>query len=389
MFLNLLLLFVPISIALGTFVHAPGAWVFATGILGIVPIAEYIRKATEHVAERAGTAVGGLLNVTFGNVSELVIALFLLAGGHGNIVKGQITGSIIGNGLLGLGLGIVAGGIGREKQTFRRDRAGLLSSLLVLSVIGLILPTIFDYTERGTYQNHNPIGIDRTMSLGVAIVLMLVYVANLVYTFITHRNIFASAEEEKTDSGWSLAKSITVLLVGTAFIAVEAELVSGAIEEAARELHLSSFFLGVTILAIVGNASEYLSAIYFARKNRIGLVMTITVGSSIQMALLIAPILVIASFAMGKPMSLVFSTPLELIAITAAAFAVNTIAQDGETNWFEGVLLLGVYLILAIAFYFVVPVGESPAKPPVKAALMRPTSAPPPRSPVRSLASTS
>jgi Ca2+:H+ antiporter len=355
MYAKLLLVFVPISAFLAYAVHAPAAWVFATSILGIVPIAEYIRKATEHIAARAGSAVGGLLNVTFGNVPELVIALFILQAGNAHVVKAQITGAIIGNGLLGLGLGITAGGIGQEKQTFRRDRAGLLSSLLLLSVIGLILPSVFDYTERGSFRNPRPIPTEQLLSLGVAIVLILVYIANLVYTFVTHRNIFVSHEEASTEDSWSIGKSIAVLLGGTVVIALEAELVSGALEQTAAQLHLSSFFLGVTILAIVGNASEYISAIYFARKNRIGLVLSITVGSSIQMALLIAPLLVIASFLMHKPMTLVFATPLELIAITAVAFAVNSIAQDGETNWFEGVLLLGIYLILAIAFYFVVP----------------------------------
>jgi Ca2+:H+ antiporter len=358
MFINLLLAFIPISVILAYGVHAPAAWIFGTGVLAIIPIAEWIRKATEHVAHRAGSTIGGLLNVTFGNVSELIIALFVLAEGNHFVVKGQITGSIIGNGLLGLGLGILAGGIGREKQTFNRGRAGLLSSLLLLSVIGLILPAVFDYTERGSFGNRSPKALDEMLSLGVAIVLILVYIANLVYTFVTHRDLFSApeeGEEEHTGDVWPLAKALGILLLGTAFIALEAELVSGALEETAKQLHLSTFFLGVTVLAIVGNAAEYLSAVYFARKDRIGLVMNITVGSSIQMALLIAPLLVIASFLMHKPMTLVFATPLELVAITAVAFAVNSIAQDGETNWFEGVLLLGVYVILAIAFYFVVP----------------------------------
>jgi len=358
MFVNLLLLFIPVSVVLAYFVHAPAAWVFGTGVLAIIPIAEWIRKATEHVAHRAGSTIGGLLNVTFGNMSELIIALFVLAEGNQMVVKGQITGSIIGNGLLGLGLGIVAGGIGREKQVFKRERAGLLSSLLVLSVIGLILPSVFDYTERGSYPLNPVKPLDEVLSLGVSVVLIVVYLANLVYTLVTHRNVFASAhDEEEAENAWPLWKAITILVVGTAFIALEAEMVSSALEETAKQLHLSTFFLGITVLAVVGNASEYLSAIYFARKNRIGLVMSITVGSSIQMALLIAPLLVIASFLMHKPMTLVFSSPLELIAITAVAFAVNSIAQDGETNWFEGVLLLGVYVILAIAFYYVVPAG--------------------------------
>lgn len=358
MFINLLLVFVPVSLALAYLVHAPAAWIFGAGVLAIVPIAEWIRKATEHIAHRCGSTIGGLLNVTFGNVSELIIALFVLAEGNHFVVKGQITGSIIGNGLLGLGLGIVAGGWGRDKQKFDREKAGSLSSLLILSVIGLVLPAVFDYTERSSFKNPSARPLDEVLSLGVAIVLILVYVASLIYTFVTHRSIFQADEEAEEGSGeaaWPLWKAIGVLLVGTAFIALEAELVSGALEETAKQLHLSTFFLGVTVLAVVGNAAEYLSAVYFARKNRIGLVLNITVGSSIQMALLIAPLLVIASFLMHKPMTLVFATPLELISICAVAFAVNSIAQDGETNWFEGVLLLGIYCILAIAFFYVVP----------------------------------
>lgn len=354
MVLNALLLLVPISVLLQYVFHAAPVWVFLTGVVAIVPIAEMIRKGTEQVALRVGPAIGGLLNVTFGNVSELVLALFVLAAGNQFVVKAQITGSIIGNGLLGLGLGVVAGGWGREKQKFRPERASLLTSLLILAVIGLIVPAIFDYTERGAFQNVHPQNVNAQMSLGVAFVLIFVYLANLVYTFVTHRDIFSLHSTDEA-AEWSLAKSVWVMVGGTALIALESELVSGALESTAKSLGLSTFFLGVTVLAVVGNAAEYLSAVYFARRDRIGLVMTITVGSSIQVALLIAPVLVIASFLMGKPMSLVFSTPLELIAIAGTAFAVNSIAQDGETTWFEGVMLLAVYLILAIAFYFVVP----------------------------------
>jgi Ca2+:H+ antiporter len=355
MFLNALLVFVPVSLLLATVVHAPGGWVFVTGILAIVPIADYIRRATEHVASRAGSAVGGILNVTVGNMPELLIGLFLVSAGHTTVVKGQITGSILGNGLLGLGLGIVAGGLTREKQTFKRERAGLLSSLLVLAVIGLLVPSIFDYAERGSFKNPNPVPLDRPLSAGVAIVLIVVYMAALAYTFVTHRTVFASAREEPPANTWPLSKAIGVLVAGSACVAVEASLVSGTIEDAVRQFHLSEFFLGVTVLAVIGNASEYLSAVYFARRDQMGLVMSITVGSSIQMSLLIAPLLILASFGLGHPMTLVFSNPLVLISIGSAAFAVNTIAQDGETNWFEGVLLLGVYVILALAFYYLGP----------------------------------
>jgi Ca2+:H+ antiporter len=186
-------------------------------------------------------------------------------------------------------------------------------------------------------------------------VLIAVYIANLIYTLVTHRDIFAGASEEGAGhkAHWSARKAVTVLVAATIATAVQAELVSGSLESTAEGLGLTPFFLGVTVLAVVGNAAEYISAVYFARQDRMGLVMSITVGSTIQIALLVAPLLVIASYIMGSPMNLVFANPLELVAIAGVAFAVDAIAHDGETTWFEGVLLLAVYAVLGLAFYFV------------------------------------
>lgn len=364
MFRRLLLLLVPASLVLEYVVHAPPLWIFVSAVLAIIPLADQIREATEQLAHRVGGAIGGLLNVTFGNAAELLIALFVLRAGHPDVVKAQITGSIIGNSLLGLGLAIVAGSWGRARQTFERERVGLLSSLLVLSVIALMLPALFDYSEHGVRAGGAATGalseaavrrLDERLSLGASVILIALYVANLVYTLVTHRNIFSADDEDEGAAAhaWPLWRSIGMLVGVTAVIAWEAELVSGALEVTATQLGLTTFFLGVIVLAVVGNAAEYLSAVYFARKDRMDLVMTITVGSSIQVALLTAPVLVLASWAMGKPMTLVFRSPLELIAIAAVAFSVNAIAQDGETTWFEGVLLLGVYALLGLAFFFV------------------------------------
>lgn len=353
MIFNYLLLLVPLSIGLAYF-QAPPLWVFVTASLSIVPLAEWIRRGTEQLAERAGSVVGGLLNVTFGNSAELILALFVLRAGasmHG-VVKATITGSIIGNSLLGLGLAIIVGSIGRDKQSFSRERAGLLSSMLILSVIALMIPALFDYTERGLFASPNAGYLDEQLSLGVAVVLILVYAGNLIYTLVTHRDVFAG-EEEQGRPAWSLKKSLAVLVGATLLVALEAELVSGALEETATRLGLTTFFLGIIVLPLVGNAAEYFSAVYFARKDRMGLVMSIAVGSSIQVALLTAPLLVLLSYAMGHPMNLVFSNPLELVAIAGVAFAVNSIAQDGETTWFEGLLLIAVYTLLALAFFFV------------------------------------
>ena len=376
MIFNLLLLLVPTSLALKYLVHAAPVWVFVCAVLAIIPLAEWIRRATEQLAKLAGPAIGGLLNVTFGNTAELVLALFVLSAGQQDVVKAQITGSIIGNSLLGLGIAILMGSWGREHQTFKRERAGLLSSLLVLSLVALLVPALFNYTERTLLQAPNAGSLDERLSLSVAVVLILVYVGNLVYTLVTHRDVFAREPEQKgqeesqrakvkkgnkVDSQkegegaqWSLWLALGVLLGATVVTALEAELVSGALEATASGLGLTTFFLGITVLAIIGNAAEYISAAYFARKDRMGLVLSITVGSSIQVALLVAPLLVIVSYLLGKPMNLVF-TPLELTAVAGVAFSVNAIAADGETTWFEGVLLVAVYAVLGLAFFFVTP----------------------------------
>lgn len=349
-----LLLLVPASLFLAYVVKPGPVWVFVAAVLAIVPLAEWIRRATEHLAARIGPAIGGLLNVTFGNTAEFILALFVLFAGEQAVVKGQITGSIIGNSLLGLGLAIVVGSYGRERQCFKRERAGLLSSLLMLATLALLLPALFDYTER-RMGSTDPSRVDEQLSLGVAVVLILVYFANLIYTFVTHRDVFEfrRSDEDKRAAPWPRWVSIAVLVGGTALTAWESEIVSGALGQTATQLGISSFFLGVIVLAVIGNAAEYVAAVYFARKGQMGLVMSITVGSSIQVALLVAPLLVIVSHFSGSPMNLVFSNPLELIAIAGVSFIVNAIASDGETTWFEGVLLLAAYLVLGMAFFLV------------------------------------
>ena len=369
MIFNLMLLLIPVSLLLEYAMHAPPIWIFVTGVLAIVPLAEWIRQSTEQLAERLGSAIGGLLNVTFGNTAELILALFVLRAGQADVVKAQITGAIIGNSLLGLGLAIVVGTFGRPNQKFNRASAGRLSSLLILCVIALMIPALFDITERGVSGAVHASVLDEQLSLGVAVVLIFVYVATLAYSLVTHRDTFAAVDETeegvavKSSSGghdpahvaWPLWKVLGVLVGATIITALEAELVSGALEATSEKIGVSTFFLGITVLAVVGNAAEYVSAVYFARKDRMDLVMGITVGSTIQIALLVAPVLVLVSYFMGTPMNLVFSNPLELIAIAGVAFAVNAIAHDGETTWFEGVLLLAVYVLLGLAFFFITP----------------------------------
>ncbi|HMC56563.1 MAG TPA: hypothetical protein VKH19_15410, partial [Gemmatimonadaceae bacterium] len=264
--MNWLLLFVPVSLALEYVVHAPPALIFVAAIVGIVPLAEWIRRATEQLAESVGSAIGGLLNVTFGNAAELIIALFVLRAGQADVVKAQITGAIIGNSLLGLGLAIVAGSLGRERQNFSRERAGQLGSMLMMTMIALLIPALFDYTERGHIDARLAADLDERMSLGVSIVLIAVYVANLVYTLVTHRDVFADAIEGADHTGfgsdaerkretpatpaperhgrWSTRKALGVLVGATAVTALQAELVSGSLEATATGLGLTPFFLG-------------------------------------------------------------------------------------------------------------------------------------------------
>ncbi len=369
-----LLLLVPISLALEYLIHAPPLWVFVSSAAAIIPLAVWIRRGTEQLADRLGASIGGLLNVTFGNTAELIIAMFVLLDGKTEVVKGQITGSIIGNSLFGLGLAILIGTWGRRRLTFNRDRAGQLSTMLILVLISLLLPAIFDFTERDIAQVPNAAALDERLSLAVSVVLILLYAANLVYTLVTHRDIFSANEEtsreatgkEKTPASvekakqpkegeWSLWITGLVMVGATALTALEAEQISSSLTDTAGSIGVTPFFLGVIVLAIIGNAAEYVSAIFFAREGDMSLVMSITIGGTIQVALLVAPVLVLVSYFLGRPMNLVFANPIELIAIAAAAFAIEAIAEDGEVTWFEGLLLIGVYLLMAIAFFFVTP----------------------------------
>jgi Ca2+:H+ antiporter len=357
-----MLVFIPISLVLAFLIKAPPLWVFLTSILAIVPLAVWIRRGTEQIAFRTGPSIGGLLNVSFGNAAELILALFVLSAGKGDVVKGQITGSIIGNSLLGLGLATVVGTWGKRNLKFNRDQAGLLSTLLMLVLIGLLLPAIFDFTERDIVNAPNAFTLDEQLSLAVSVVLILLYIGNLIYTLVTHNDIFSAEHEEQgNDSGnekeerWPLWKSLLILSVATAATALEAELVSGALDATASSIGVTTFYLGVIVLAVIGNAAEFVSAVYFARQGNMDLVVSITVGSTVQVALFVAPLLVLVSYLFGNPMDLVFNNPIELIAIASVAFAVNAIAKDGEVTWFEGVLLLGVYLLMAIAFFLVTP----------------------------------
>jgi Ca2+:H+ antiporter len=347
-----LLIAVPVAPLMHYVAGLPSIWVFLAGILGVGILADWIRAATEELALHTGPAVGGLLQVSLGSVAELVLALFVLAQGQADVVHAQITGSILATSLLGLGLAIVVGGATRERQTFRRERAGLLSSLLILVVIALLLPAVFDFTVRSVTHAGDVTISDETLSLLVSSVLLLLYLGNLAYTLVTHRDVFSTGEEQEPRHAWPIWQCLAVLAAATAAAALESELISDALADAATTLRLSPTFLGVIVLALVGTIADLFSAVWFAHQDRLGLVMSICIGSAIQVALVVAPLLVILSWLIGSPMTLIFKNPLDLFSIAGTAFIVNAITGDGETTWFEGVLLIGVYVVLGIAFFF-------------------------------------
>ncbi len=362
----LLLALVPLAPLLQVGGHAlwpamPAWVVFAAGAAGIGVLADWVKRATEHLAHHAGPAIGGLVTVSFGSIAELVLALFVLADGQPAVVRAQVTGSIMATGLLGLGLAVLAGSLGRRRQRFNRENAGLLSSLLVLTLIALLLPAVFDLALRARGAATGP--GDEALSLGVAAILLLLYAGNLAYTLVTHSDVFAADEppasgaeaggaQAGAEAPWSLARALLVLVAATLAIAWESEIVSSALEATGEGLGLSTTFLGVVALAVVGTSADLFAAVGFARADRMGLVLSICVGSAIQMALVVAPALVLLSWAIGHPMTLVFA-PLDLFAIAATALTVNSVAGDGETTWFEGLLLAGVYVLLALGFFFV------------------------------------
>lgn len=348
--MSLLLVFVPASIAL-EWVHADPVWIFAASALAIVPLAGQMGKATEYLAEHLGAGLGGLLNASFGNAAELIIGFVALRAGLIDVVKASITGSIIGNILLVLGASVVVGGLKHETQYFNRTAAGLGVTLAGLSAIGLVVPAIFHMVVQGHPEPH-----EQELSLEIALVLFVTYILSLVFTLRTHRHLYVGESSDETDEAlgvgtWSKRKSLLILLGATALVAWMSELLVGAVEHAAHDLGMTNVFIGVILVAIVGNAAEHSTAVMMAAKNHMDLAMNIAIGSSIQIALFVAPLLVFAGYLMGQPMDLVFST-FEVVAVAIAVAAVVLIAMDGESNWMEGVNLLAVYVILAIAFYF-------------------------------------
>ena len=333
---------------------------FLFACLSVIPLAGWMGKATEHLAEQTSEGIGGLLNATFGNAAEFIIAFMAMQKGMTEIVKASLTGSIIGNLLLVLGASLLAGGLRNREQQFNASGARIQSTLLSLAAVALIVPAAFHHSAGPEGVTH-----ETSLSLLISILLLGAYGLGLFFSLHTHKHLFAghTHSHEKNNDGkadqgnaethmWSKRKAITILVTATACVAWISEILVGTVEHAAESLGMSHVFVGVVVVAVIGNAAEHSTAVLVALKNRMDLSLSIAIGSSVQVALFVAPLLIVLShFFAPAPMNLVFSLP-EVIAVVLSVAVVSQIAGDGESNWLEGVLLLAVYAVLAIVFYF-------------------------------------
>ena len=358
--LAVLLIFVPITLLLEFVFGLEGTAIFISAGIAIIPLAGYMGRATERLAEHVGAGLGGLLNATFGNAAELIIAGFALNAGLQDVVKASLTGSIIGNILLVFGMGALLGGIRHPVQRFNRTAATLGATLLVLSVIGLVIPAIFH-----AVSDVSP-STEFTLSRDIAIVLMTTYVLSLVFSLRTHSHLYLGAataihsreedgavEGSEKDVHHGSARGALLLLIGSAaLVGLMSEMLVGAVELAAEDLGMSEVFVGVILVALVGNAAEHSTAVLMAIRNKMDLAVNIAVGSSMQIALFVAPLLVFLSYIIGPaPMDLVF-TQFEVVAVGLSVGIMSLISLDGESHWMEGVQLLAVYVMLAMGFWF-------------------------------------
>lgn len=360
--------FIPVSLA-AHFLGWGDLIVFITAALAIIPLAGWMGTATEEIAIVAGPSLGGLMNATFGNATELIIAVFALRAGLVNVVKSSITGSIISNLLLVMGLSMLLGGLKFKEQTFQSTVARLNASSMNLAVIAILLPTAVDFTSTGIDQP-----ILQRLSIAVAVVLMLVYGLTLLFSMKTHAYLYdvgiaeAPVEGADTKSNSHADKAhenghgehgekpdlklwVAVLLAATLAVAVESEFLVGTLEVASKQLGLSELFTGVIILPVIGNAAEHATAVTVALKNKMDLSVNVAVGSSLQIALFVGPLLVIIGALMGQPMDLDFNN-FELLSVAVAVLVANSISADGKSNWLEGTLLLATYAVISLSFYF-------------------------------------
>ncbi|MBZ5589285.1 MAG: calcium/proton exchanger [Acidobacteriia bacterium] len=345
-YLNLLLVFAPVAIV-GALAGATPTLLFVASALAVIPAAGILGHATEELAAHTGPRVGGLLNATLGNAAELIITLFAIRAGLLDLVKASITGSILGNVLLVMGASVLAGGVRNGTQRFDRTHAGVNATQLLLAVLALMIPSLFFFAHTETA------GPVESLSLGTAVAMIIVYALGLLFAFryASPEPALAQDVEAEHPGGWSVGKSVAVLLATTALIAWLSEILVGSVEHTTQALGLSEFFIGIIVVPLVGNVAEHVVAVQAAWRNKMELSMAVSVGSSLQIALFVAPVLVFVSLLMGHPLTLVFN-PFEIVALFAGVLIAAFVSQDGETNWLEGAQLLGVYAILALAFLF-------------------------------------
>ncbi|WP_195938395.1 calcium/proton exchanger [Romboutsia sp. 1001713B170131_170501_G6] len=343
--LKYLLIFIPISF-IGEFMHFPPTFMFILAALSIIPLAGLMGEATEEISFYTGPKIGGFLNATFGNATELIISFFALKAGLFDVVKSSIAGSVIGNILLVLGASMLLGGIKYKTQTFNKKVIETSASMLLFAVIGLCIPAVFTHTIDPILLNTKYEGL----SVVVAIIMFIIYILSLVFSFFTHKDIYSvDHSDDEGSAKWTLKKSIIVLAVATIFIAIESEFLVSGIDALTKTLGLSEFFVGIILIPIIGNAAEHSTAIVMAMKDKMDVAVEIAIGSSLQIILFVAPILIFLSL-LFTPMSIVFN-PFELVSLIFAVFIVNRVASDGESNWLEGVQLLSVYFIIAAGFF--------------------------------------
>jgi Ca2+:H+ antiporter len=355
----LLVPFIPIAIVLDL-AHAGPALVFTASALGVIPTAALMGRATDELATRSGPGIGGLLNVTFGNAPEIIIALFALHRGLQEVVKASLVGSILGNILLVMGAAMFCGGLRRDRQHFDRTAASVQALMLLLAASALAMPAIFQLVTGGGLPKPASQGVDfhgaiEHLSVAVAIILLLTYVAGLIFSLKTHRSLFNPEHYGDDEEGepWTVRRAVIMLAIAGVAVGVMSEILVGSITEASKSIGLSSFFVSVIVVAIVGNAAEHWVAVFFAMRDKMDLSVNIAIGSSAQIALFAAPVLVLVSLFVGPyPMSLVFNG-LELGAIFLAVLIAQAVTHEGESTWFEGAQLLAVYAVLGFTFFFV------------------------------------
>jgi len=339
-----LLVFVPLA-GVATAFHVNPMASFFLSALAIVPLAKFIGEATEHLATRTSVALGGFLNVTFGNATEFIVSIFALRAGLTEVVKATLAGSILGNLLLVLGTAMFIGGARRPRQTFNKTAALAASSSLLLAVIALIIPALFANTGGVAAQSAT-----EPISILVSCVLLLVYGAGLLFSLYTHKRLYVD-ESLADESAWSLSRALIVLSASTVAVAWMSNILVSSIEPLTAQLGWSEIFIGVIFIAIIGNAAEHASAILAAVKNKMDIAVHVSIGSATQIAMFVAPALVLISYFFTTPMNLIFNT-FELACIALATLIVGVVVQDGESNWLEGVQLLSAYVIMAVAFFF-------------------------------------